>query len=84
MLCGGFTHLVETSHRLQDTAEEKAIEGKEVTGWVGEREGWMKREKRHGDEEREEETERKVGGGGGGSGRREDREERERESQSGS
>ena len=39
MLCGGFTHLVKTSHRPQDTAEEKGIGGKGDTGWVGKREG---------------------------------------------
>ena len=58
MLCCGFTHLVEKSHRPQDTAEEMGSGGKEGTGRVGER------EKRHGGEEREEETGRKKRGGG--------------------
>ena len=68
MLLGGFTH----SHRPQDTAEERGSGG-EGRYRACEREGeWMKREKRHGDEERKEETERKEGARG------------ERESQSGS
>ena len=45
MLCCGFTHLVEKSHRPQDTAEEMGNGGKEGTGRVGEREGG-RREKR--------------------------------------